>query len=348
MANLILNSGDSFATVADLALVSFLAELTDVPIIGQPDEWQRDLIYTRDSSAKKTVFHIPVHSVGDGEGDAYTGTARRTGTGSVSYSVFRKTRQTGVKASAMRLAELDVEGWDQVPSSLATWAGSIEGDECTKIWNTGYTINDWTKTRYWSVNADKPVCPGRPRYGKFRTAYANSPLTVANIERAMLSVRSRKGFNGKSLKNKPVYGYFPTSMMPMAERLLVTQELLPQVGEGGGDTGGNTNTVLGKLLPVEVQDMRDDLWIVGATPPPNIRYLKPFFSARGGPGNTLGIVKDPAKTGSGVPYLMIITHDSSSQLFKDELSLAIDYYVNVGYKAGSSHCYCANFTGAAS
>ncbi len=350
MSNLIFNPVDNFSGKAQAVTLRYAAELNAKPLIAPPNGWFKGLAIERSGGPIIERHYIPVHSLGDGtaDGDDFTGSMKFSGTSEVFFDVKRGVKQAGVMELAAKIAEMDFGAFDKTPDSLAKWAGKLDQKAYARLWNAGYSTADWTKTNYWRTTATKPVCPGRPALGKFLNAYANSAITVANIQRACTNIEARLGFDGEELDLEPAFLYCSTSNYETARQLLVVQQKLPQVGANGGDTGGNDNPVFGRLLPVKVPRLRSDLWIVGATTPGDMEYLKPFARNAGGPVGAYQSNTDPDKSGSGVPYLQVIVYGQDDHHFKDHLKMGLSHVVNVGHSLASPHCYCANYTGSAS
>lgn len=348
MSNGVFNPASNFANKASNVVLRYAANLNAKPLIAPPSTWFKGLYIDRSGGPITERFYIPVHSFGDGSenGDDFTGSMKFSGTSSVFFDVTRKVKQAGVMESAQKIAEMDFGAFDKTPESLGKWAGKIDQKAFAYLWNNGYSITDWTGVRYWATTSIKPVCPGRPALGKWLGAYANSALNVDNIKRACTNIRSRKGFDGEQLDLEPLYLYCSNANLQTAKDLLVLGNLIPAAGPGGDDTGGNTNTVLGSLLPVMVPRLRDDLWIVGAKPPEE--YLLPFARNAGGSNGSYQANTDPDKSGSGVPYIEVIVYDKNDHHYKDHLKMGVSHIVNVGHGLASPHCYCANFTGSAS
>lgn len=347
MGNNVFDPSSNFAGKAFNVVIRYAADLNAKPLIAGPSAWFKGLSMER-SGAEIARFYLPVHSIGDGttDGDDWTGSMKFTGTSQVFFDVKRKVKQAGVMELAQKIAEMDFGAFDKAPDSLAKWAGKLDQRAYARLWNTGFVNNDWSGTTYWATTSVKKVCPGRPALGKWFNAYANSAINPANIIRAMQNINTRLGFDGQDLELEPAYFYCSRNNKQLAKQLLVTQQLLPQVGANNGDTGGNTNPVFGQLVPVIVPGMRDDLWIVGAEPPDE--WFRPFARNAGGPVGQYQGNDDPDKSGSGVPYQQVIVYGPDDHHFKDHLKMGISLVVNVGYGLGTPHCYCANFTGSAS
>jgi hypothetical protein len=347
----VFNPTSNFSGKAANVVIRYAAELNAKPLIAPPSTWFKGLAMER-SGAELARFYIPVHSIGDGttDGDDFTGSMKFTGTSSVFFDVQRKVKQQGVMELAQRIAEMDFGAFDKAPDSLAKWAGKLDQRAYARLWNNGYTTSCWAGPKYWAIStsgsAGLKVCPGRPALGKFLNAYENSAITPANILRAMSNIDTRVGFDGQDLELEAAYFYCSRLNRQTAKALLVTQQLLPQVGANNGDTGGNTSQVWGQLLPVIVPGMRDDMWVVGAEPPDE--WFRPFARNAGGPVGQYQANTDPDKSGSGVPYQQVIVYGPDDHHYKDHLKMGISLVVNVGFALATPHCYCANFTGSAS
>ncbi len=355
MSNLVFDPKSNFTGKAQNVVLRYAAELNAKPLIAPPSTWFKGLVIERAGGTVTQRHYIPVHSFGDGQadGDDFTGSMRFSGTSKVFFDVERKVKQAGVMELAQVIAEMDFGAFDKSPDSLGKWAGKLDQKAYARLWNAGYTTADWTGTNYWRKTATKPNCPGRPSLGKFLNAYENAAVTnaatlITYVQRAMQNVRSRVGFDGELLNLEPAFLYCSIDNYEVFRQILVVQQLLPQAGPNGNDTGGNTNPVYGTLLPVVVPRLRSDLWIVGAEPPSDMEYLRPFAVNKGGPVGAYQSNTDPDKSGSGVPYTQVIVYGQDDHHFKDHLKMGISHVVNVGHNLASPHCYCANFTGSAS
>ncbi len=347
MSNMAFDPASNFSGKAERVVLRYAGDLNAKPLIAPPSSWFKGLVMER-SGATTERFYIPVHSVTDGQedGDNFTGSMIFSGTSAVFFDVKRGVKQRGVMEDASKIAEMDFGAFNLSTDSLGKWAGKLDQKGYARLWNNGYTTKCWAGPTYWATTSTLKVCPGRPSLGKWFNAYENAAITPENILRAMSNIDSRLGFDGEDLELETAYFYCSRLNKQTAKALLVTQQLLPQVGANGGDTGGNTSRVYGQLLPVIVPRMRPDMWVVGAEP--DEEWMRPFARNAGGPVGTYQSNSDPDKSGSGVPYQQVIVYGQDDHHFKDHLKMGVSLVVNVGHGLATPHCYCANFTGSAS
>lgn len=332
----------NFVGRAQNVIVRYFAELNATPLIADPDPWWEQWCWERPGAALITRFYIPVHSF---KPSKWTGSVKFSGTSSVFFDVERQINDFGVKEKAMKIAEMDFGAFNMVPGSMAKAVGKMPQTEFATALNAGFTTPDWTGTNFFRKTATKPVCPGKPSLGKWFNAYENAALTPTNIVRAIVNVQSRLGFDGLTLNLDPMFLLVPTSMKEQARQLVEVQRLIP-LAIDGQTGGGNDSPVFGRLRVVAVPGMRDDLWIVAATPEAD--HMKPLARVMGGPTGTYDVNEDPQDSGSGVPHVLVIPHMQDSEMFKNHLEMGVAEIINEGWSLATPHCLCANYTGTAS
>jgi hypothetical protein len=167
--------------------------------------------------------------------------------------------------------------------------------------------------------ATKPFNPLVPGLGTYRTSYVGA-LNETNLRAGLTELDRRLDPNGEPLKlwNWPVELWIPLGLKRQADDIVKLAELIPKAGPGGGDTGGNTNTLVryGVIPKVLEHASSQTTWhlqsthpackpFVEATPPDPVF---PVFFARGQDPNDINGIKAGFMKTLGTRWLTSLGH----------------------------------------
>jgi hypothetical protein len=104
----------------------------------------------------------------------------------------------GVEEDADKIAAMDWAGFSASPESIAAVIKGWRSKNLAILLNTGETFTDWTGGNF--LSATKYANPfKRSTSTTFKTFWASTPLTVANVQAMIADMVSRRGFNAMSL-----------------------------------------------------------------------------------------------------------------------------------------------------
>jgi hypothetical protein len=216
----------------------------------------------------------------------------------------------------------------------------------------GFTTNDWTGTKFLVLNTagasdQKPVNPGMPALGKYTNCRENFAFTSDNVTTLIEDLNSRKGFDGRYLRNdkRSLLCWVPPTKAEEAHQILERIEWSVASGDGGV-------TRAYKRLPYEiVTDLRTDLWGVAIVP--QTPWELPFLYMMGNNPNSeqtiSGFPSFQVQQGQDTtPHRQLEIIDTQHYLYQTARMLGYQAWVNESYHLLSGIGVAMAFTGAAS
>lgn len=335
------DSASNFLGDAEAVVIDYESALTAKPIIAPPNEWWKGWVRERAGGRQVHRFFYPLHGFDLRD---WRGSTELETLGHRFTSVRRRKLSVGVKAEIDKIAEMDFDAFSQSPGSIAKAVGKLPGKKFGRYISYGHLIDDWTGTRFFRTNAGtlKPVHPGKPKYGTWFNAYESSALNSTNVDRAITRLNQVRGFDNESLEFEGTHLWLPTALWREGTLLMNKLQLVPGT-DGVSSGGGNTSRVYGALIPHHVPNMRADMWIVAQQPPDET--MAPFGRVLGSGSGTPEPVAEPARSGSGMPHIEVITFTANDELYKVHGMLGVAEIVREGWGLLDAHCLVANWTG---
>jgi len=287
-------------------------------------------------------FWKPVYQLNHVEGRKFRGTLELEGGAYVfGPAVGLGMKTYGREARIDELAMIDLEGWEGAPAEIDQAIAKEPGRVFARHMNYGHLVTDWTGSFFFknSTGTKKYANPRKKKLGQWYNAIENQGAVSLSqrLNSQFQLLHDVKGVDGEplGLGKAKRYVWVPTGRYRAVELVLQKLLLVPD-SNGVVSGGGNTSSIYGDAIPVEVPWLRSDALVVAATPPDE--KTKPFVRLRGMNLGAPQVNDDPDQVGAGQPEFEVVVFDSSSDMYKRERKLGFAKIHKRGYGLGSPHC----------
>lgn len=300
-------TGDAFPSPVDIAVTTFSDRLAQGSIIGPPDDWWMQWAVTETNAKLTTRFYIPLQSYAM---EPWKGHHRYKQGSYKTIDIKRKKWQAGAFADADLVVEKDLVAFKRAPEALAEAGNKNLGIRFGELLTTALSTTAWTGGFFFALaGAPHYINPKETGLGNWYNYTVSQPLNEANVNAAIVRLQQRKGIDGKYLGFEGTHLIVPTALAETANLITNVLQIVPQVGPGGGDTGGNSSRVYKRLQVVVSKEMPSTMWIVAQDTSGMGDHMQPF-------GVVLGGQPDVGSEWGNNQQVEIITHTTGSEMYK--------------------------------
>ena len=299
--------GDSFPSPVDVAVTTFSDRLAQGSIVGPPDEWFMDWTVTESNAKLRTRFYIPLSSYAM---MPWTGHHKYKQGSYKTIDIIRKKYQAGAFADADVIVEKDLAAFKRSPEMLSLAGNKNLGILFGNLLTSATTKTAWPGGFFFALaSAPHYINPKEPSLGTWYNYTVSQTLTEANVNAAIVRLQQRKGIDGKYLGFEGTHLIVPTALQEQANLITNVLQIVPQVGAGGSDTGGNSSRVYKRLQVVVSKEMPSTMWGVAQSTAGMGDHMQPF-------GMVLGGQPDVGSEWGNNQQVEIITHTTGSEMYK--------------------------------